>query len=154
MFCEFHKNIIAYDNRRFCQCNPCSAAINLSLKVITHYGEFTGYIVKHFNKLIGKDIIVAHQLLKNDIEQFGSFKRICNVGQTRTHSDFNDFYGLKGEQFKENFEGIGQMNTIVFYPDKELYEISSEKLAKKSYSLIDRLTWKSILTRNTALDWS
>jgi len=39
------------------------------LKVITHYGEFTGYNVKSFSKLIGKDVIVAHQLLKNDIEQ-------------------------------------------------------------------------------------
>ena len=39
------------------------------MKVITHYGEFTGYNVKSFNKLIGKDVIVAHQLLKNDIEQ-------------------------------------------------------------------------------------
>jgi hypothetical protein len=39
------------------------------LKIITHYGEFTGYNVRNFSKLIGKDIIVAHQLLKNDIEQ-------------------------------------------------------------------------------------
>ena len=46
-----------------------SAAIDLTLKVITHYGEFTGYNVKTFNKLIGKDVIVAHQLLKNEIEQ-------------------------------------------------------------------------------------
>jgi hypothetical protein len=44
-------------------------AVDLTLKVITHYGEFTGYNVKNFNKLIGKDIIVAHQLLKNDIDQ-------------------------------------------------------------------------------------
>jgi hypothetical protein len=47
----------------------CNSAVNLTLKVITHYGEFTGYNVKNFSKLIGKDIIVAHQLLKNDIEQ-------------------------------------------------------------------------------------
>ncbi|MEP7141682.1 MAG: DUF2652 domain-containing protein [Ferruginibacter sp.] len=67
MFCAFHRNIIAYDNRRFCQCRGCTSAIDLTLKVITHYGEFTGYHVKDFNKLIGKDIIVAHQLLKNDI---------------------------------------------------------------------------------------
>lgn len=38
------------------------------IKVITHYGEFTEYHVKNFNKLIGKDVIVAHQLLKNDID--------------------------------------------------------------------------------------
>jgi hypothetical protein len=69
MFCEFHRSLIAYDQHRFCQCKACISAIDLSLKVITHYGEFTGYNVRNFNKLIGKDIIVAHQLLKNDIEQ-------------------------------------------------------------------------------------
>ena len=69
MFCEFHRSLIAYEHRRFCQCKACISAIDLTLKVITHYGEFTGYNVKNFNKLIGKDIIVAHQLLKNDIEQ-------------------------------------------------------------------------------------
>lgn len=69
MFCAFHKNLIAYESRRYCQCRACLSAINLTLKIITHYGEFTGYNVKHFSKLIGKDIIIAHQLLKNDIAQ-------------------------------------------------------------------------------------
>jgi hypothetical protein len=69
MFCDFHRHLIAYEHRRFCQCTACTSAIDLTLKVITHYGEFTGYNVKQFNKLIGKDIIVAHQLLKNDIRQ-------------------------------------------------------------------------------------
>ena len=69
MFREFHKHLLAYDHRRFCQCKACVGAIDLTLKVITHYGEFTGYNVKNFSKLIGKDIIVAHQLLKNDIDQ-------------------------------------------------------------------------------------
>ncbi len=69
MFCRFHQNLIAYDQRRYCQCKACTSAAGLSLKVITHYGEFTSYNVKNFSKLIGKDVIVAHQLLKNDIEQ-------------------------------------------------------------------------------------
>jgi len=67
MFCEFHRHLVAYDLSKFCQCTACTSAIGLTLKVITHYGEFTGYNVKNFSKLIGKDIIVAHQLLKNDI---------------------------------------------------------------------------------------
>ena len=69
MFLEFHRNLVAYERRRYCQCNACVSAINLTLKVITHYGEFTDYSVKNFRKLIGRDIIVAHQLLKNDIPQ-------------------------------------------------------------------------------------
>ena len=69
MFCEFHRHLIAYEQRRLCQCVACKSANDLTLKVITHYGEFTGYNVKNFSKLIGKDIILAHQLLKNDIDQ-------------------------------------------------------------------------------------
>ncbi len=64
----FHRSLVAYDLRKYCQCNACMSAVNLSLKVITHYGEFSTYNVKSFRKLIGKDVIVAHQLLKNDIE--------------------------------------------------------------------------------------
>ena len=67
MFCEFHRRIIAYDHRRYCLCRACHSANDLTLKIISHYGEFTGYSVQNFNKLIGKDIIIAHQLLKNDI---------------------------------------------------------------------------------------
>src|SRR6476620_2739786 len=69
MFCDFHRHLIVYDNRKFCQCKACRSAADLTLKVVTHYGEFTGYNVKNFSKLIGKDVIVAHQLLKNDIDQ-------------------------------------------------------------------------------------
>jgi len=68
MFCNFQKQIKNYEIRRVCQCSACASAINLSLKVITHYGQFSTYNVKDFSKLIGKDVIVAHQLLKNDID--------------------------------------------------------------------------------------
>lgn len=69
MFCEFHKGLIAYDHTKYCQCKACISAAELTLKVITHYGEFTGYMVRDFKKLLGRDVIVAHQLLKNDIDQ-------------------------------------------------------------------------------------
>ena len=68
MFRAFHQYLLAYDNRKICQCKACISAIRLSLKVISHYGEFTSMSIKQFNKLIGKDVIVAHQLLKNEIE--------------------------------------------------------------------------------------
>lgn len=69
MFCSFHQHLKYYDQRKLCHCQACEGAADLTLKVVTHYGEFTGYSVKNFNKLIGKDIIVAHQLLKNDVEK-------------------------------------------------------------------------------------
>lgn len=68
MFKAFHKNLVGYDIQRYCWCQACNSAIALTLKIISHYGEFTGYNVRSFSKLIGKDIIVAHELLKNEIE--------------------------------------------------------------------------------------
>ena len=68
MFCNFQKQLKNLESRRACQCSACTAAKNLSLKIITHYGEFSSYNVKNYSKLIGKDVIVAHQLLKNDID--------------------------------------------------------------------------------------
>jgi hypothetical protein len=68
MFCNFQKQIKNYESTRMCTCAACMSAVNLSLKIITHYGEFSSYTVKDFKKLIGKDVIVAHQLLKNDID--------------------------------------------------------------------------------------
>ncbi|WP_339701005.1 DUF2652 domain-containing protein [uncultured Roseivirga sp.] len=68
MFTAFHKSLMAYVSRKYCQCEACLSASDLTLKVITHYGEFTEYNVKNFSKLIGKDVIVAHELLKNDID--------------------------------------------------------------------------------------
>jgi len=67
MFLSFHKHLEWYESKRTCHCNACISVINLTLKVITHYGEFKEYKIRDFRKLIGKDIIVAHQLLKNDI---------------------------------------------------------------------------------------
>ena len=69
MFTAFHQHLLGYDHRKICQCKACVSAVHLSLKVITHYGEFTSYNVKQFHKLIGKDVIVAHQLLKNNIRE-------------------------------------------------------------------------------------
>lgn len=68
MFTEFHRQIRNYERRRLCQCSACINAADLGLKVVIHYGEFSSYKVKEFSKLFGKDIIVAHQLLKNDID--------------------------------------------------------------------------------------
>ncbi len=67
MFCDFHRSLSIYEVNRYCQCNACKSAATLTLKVVTHYGEYTDYQVQNFKKLIGKDVIAVHQLLKNDI---------------------------------------------------------------------------------------
>lgn len=68
MFVNFHKYLKRYETHRICQCGACKTANNLTLKFIAHYGDITINPIKNYNKLFGKDVIVAHRLLKNDIE--------------------------------------------------------------------------------------
>lgn len=88
MFSQFHHYLAGYDLHRYCQCRACISASSLTLKIITHYGEFTQYNVKSFNKLIGKDIIVAHQLLKNDIDQHEYWLLTQNLTQQQAPGRF------------------------------------------------------------------
>lgn len=88
MFLSFHKQLELYESKRICQCKACMSAINLSLKVITHYGEFTEYKIKDSLKLIGKDIIVAHQLLKNDIPQHEYWLITDDLSKGKTPQQF------------------------------------------------------------------
>ena len=44
-----------------------SQDIDLSLKVIAHYGPMTEFKIGHFKKLYGKVVVEAHRLLKNSI---------------------------------------------------------------------------------------
>ena len=67
IFEKFHQHLLQYENRRICQCGACRTANNLTLKFIIHTGSVGSYYVRGQHKLIGKDIIILHRLLKNKI---------------------------------------------------------------------------------------
>lgn len=47
--------------------------IEMTLKFIVHYGTFSRYTIKDFNKLYGKPIVEAHKLLKNEYAIYPSY---------------------------------------------------------------------------------
>jgi len=69
MFTKFHQHLQLYDKQRICPCEACSSAAQLKLKIIAHFGEVAGYEVKSHRKLFGKDVIVLHRLLKNNLNK-------------------------------------------------------------------------------------
>lgn len=69
IFENFHRHLIQYETRRICQCGACRAASQLTLKFIVHAGLVGSYKIKNLYKLIGKDVIVLHRLLKNRIPE-------------------------------------------------------------------------------------
>ena len=69
MFTRFHEHLKLYEHQRICSCGACKTAVQLSLKIVAHFGEVTGIAVKDHKKLFGKDVILIHRLLKNHLDQ-------------------------------------------------------------------------------------
>lgn len=68
MYVNFHGHLKRYETHRICSCGACCSATDLSLKFVSHYGEVANKQVKDRSKLFGKDVIVAHRLLKNEVD--------------------------------------------------------------------------------------
>ena len=68
MFSRFHMHLKKYETHRICNCGACCTANKLAIKFIAHYGDITMNNIRQYKKLFGKDVIVAHRLLKNEID--------------------------------------------------------------------------------------
>lgn len=66
---NFHIRKEKMMDERVCQCGACKSIGKLTLKFIVHYGEIAFINVRNFKKLYGKDVVLAHRLLKNNIPQ-------------------------------------------------------------------------------------
>jgi uncharacterized protein DUF2652 len=111
MFIKFHEHLHIIERDRVCHCGACSTAINLTLKFLTHSGEITESIIREHKKLMGKDVIIAHRLLKNNIdndEYSLVTENVLNSLDANNHeSHFNWAATEKGVM---NYEHIGEIN--------------------------------------------
>ena len=67
MYTNFHSHLKRYEHDRICQCGACSTANMLKLKFVIAYGDVGISKIKNHRKLFGKEVVVAHRLLKNSI---------------------------------------------------------------------------------------
>ena len=67
MYLDFHTHLKKFEYARICQCGACAGAGGIALKMVAHFGSAGTMQVKNHLKFIGKDIIIAHRLLKNSV---------------------------------------------------------------------------------------
>lgn len=90
--------------------------IDLSLKMIAHYGELSTYLIGGFEKLYGKAIIEAHALLKNSIKSKSYFLLTDSLFDGNERKIAGTFSKV-GSQFCQAY---GDMKEIVYlYLDYE-----------------------------------
>lgn len=66
-FKAFHQqqNLLRRDT--YCTCGACNFIGSMTLKVVGHYGEFGIHRIGGFPRLIGREVVLIHRLLKNSI---------------------------------------------------------------------------------------
>lgn len=68
IFNAFHFQRKWMQQYTICPCGACQAIINLTLKFVAHHGPLAEIKVGRFVKQSGPEMIVAHRLLKNSID--------------------------------------------------------------------------------------
>ena len=66
---NFHIRKEKMIDERVCECGACKSIVKLTIKFIVHYGEIAFIDVRNFKKLYGKDVVLAHRLLKNNLKE-------------------------------------------------------------------------------------
>ena len=61
----FARRLRTIDRHTTCECNACRLIPTLNLKFLVHHGEFVIHQVAGSEELVGRDVIVAHRMLKN-----------------------------------------------------------------------------------------
>src|SRR5262245_1926734 len=97
---------------QLCGLNLCARdAQDLRLKVIIHAGEVAIEHIHGFDKLFGMDVILAHRLLNNSVSS-----REYVLMTEPAYDWLDDFYQLEPKRQTEYCEGIGEVDTVIFYP--------------------------------------
>lgn len=106
MFIKFHEHLLKYESRRICQCGACKTANNLTLKFIVHSGVVSSYSISSRFKLIGKDVILLHRLLKNSVPE-------------------NEYLLFTEPFFDELFSNHSKLKTLSFFEKEEIADGSA-----------------------------
>jgi hypothetical protein len=110
MFRAFQRERDELLKRPTCECDACGSISNLRLKQVVHTGEVAFERIDRFDKLFGLDVIVVHRMLKNSVPA----KEYLMLSDS-AYTTFRGFYDQQPERRVEEFEGVGPIETVVFY---------------------------------------
>lgn len=118
-FRSFYLEMRRLSELQLCLCEACGNVKDLRLKIVLHAGEVAVEQIQSFEKLFGIDVIVAHRLLKNSVPA-----KEYILMTTPVYQRLGDFHALKPEIRRENYDDIGKIDYVVFYPPAELIGVA------------------------------
>ncbi|MCH7964038.1 MAG: DUF2652 domain-containing protein [Bacteroidetes bacterium] len=137
MFLDFHTHLKIIQRDNVCQCGACRSAVNLTLKFVSHFGTLEEVTIQNFSKIMGSDVILAHRLLKNNIDDDEYLLITEDYLITQNNSDAGLDEWVKFHEHKESFKNFKEVQ-IKYVPltevKKELPDISKYKKSDFYYT--------------------
>jgi class 3 adenylate cyclase len=135
-FRSFYQTLLDLSELQLCICEACVNINDLRLKIILHAGEVAVEQIQSFEKLFGLDVILAHRLLKNSVPS----KEYVLMTEP-VHRRLGDFYALRPEKRRENYDDVGKVDCVVFYPPPELIGKAVIPAKPSRANFLQRLYW-------------
>ena len=108
-FAGFHAKAAELSGTRAaCACDACRHILDLRLKAVLHHGVVAVGKVRQFEELTGEDVILAHRLLKNSVDEpeyilmSESFHRLAG-----------DVPGHRHRRGAETYDELGRTGTVI-----------------------------------------
>jgi hypothetical protein len=96
-----------------CDCNACARIPQLDLKFISHHGQFVRTALEGSVELTGNDVIVAHSLLKNQVEERFGTDAYLLVTEPCVAALGLDTEALSMDPHEESSEAVGTVRGYV-----------------------------------------
>jgi hypothetical protein len=135
-FQSFYQEMLKLCELQLCICEACASVKELRLKIVLHAGEVAVEQIHTFEKLFGLDVIIAHRLLKNSVPA-----KEYVLMTTPVFNRLGDFHALKPEKRRENYDDIGKVDYVVFYPTAELIGVGGVHGETARTKFLSRLRW-------------
>jgi len=138
-FSGFNDELATLKQMTICKCDACTKVDELRLKQVIHIGDVAIEKIDRFEKLFGMDVIVVHRMLKNSVPSHEYVMMTDPV-----YKSFVDFFGEEPEHRVEQFEGVGEVQTLVFYPGS-MSRLKEQEGGRSKVSFLGKLAWTARL---------
>jgi hypothetical protein len=140
MFLAFQTQIKIIQRDNVCQCGACRTSVDLTLKFITHFGTLDEITVQNHSKIMGSDVILAHRLMKNNIDE-NEYLLLTQKYFSTQNVQITEFDPWVN--FHEHSENIEQFDTVqiqytpLIKVREEVPDVTDNKSGRYSFSKPD-----------------
>jgi hypothetical protein len=92
-----------------CRCDACRAICDLGLKIVAHRGDYGVHQIAGGTELVGRDVILVHRLLKNELSDRTGIRDYALYSDRLTDELALDPAVLGWQEESETYDDVGEI---------------------------------------------